>query len=108
LRGREIADGNREERARAYHEAGIALRRIGACDRAVVLLDRAAECLPSRIEVIADGALARIDAGDYGGAAVCLERALGISGGERPAVVVSGRQAIEALLALVREACPHP
>ena len=104
LRGGEPNDGNREEQARAYHEAGVALRQQGAVADAVAALDRAAQCWPAGFETVADAALARIDAGDYAGAGTWLERALGIVGSEGQTVSASERGAIEALLALVRQA----
>jgi tetratricopeptide (TPR) repeat protein len=88
-------DGNREERARAYHEAGIALRAGGSPARAVAALEQAAACVPGRIETISDVALARLDAGDHAGAAAWLERAL--------ESVTVGREEIATLLALVRD-----
>jgi tetratricopeptide (TPR) repeat protein len=104
LGGGEPDDGNREEQARAYHEAGVALRQQGAVADAVAALDRAAQCWPAGVETVADAALARIDAGDYAGAGTWLERALGIVGSEGQTVSASERGAIEALLALVRQA----
>ena len=101
LEGDELADGDRVERAEAYYEAGIGLRRRGAALRAIVALDRAAEYAPGRLEPIADGALARIDAGEYGAARRCLEQALAIAG-------TAERETLEALLALVRDRYDRP
>jgi tetratricopeptide (TPR) repeat protein len=101
LEGDELADGDRAERAEAYYEAGIALRRRGAALRAIAALDRAAEYAPGRLEPIADGALARIDAGEYAAARRCLEQALAIAG-------AAERETLEALLALVRDRYDRP
>jgi tetratricopeptide (TPR) repeat protein len=96
LAGCMLDHGTRAERARAYHEAGLALRQAGAPERAALALDRAAACLPESVELVVDSVLARLPGGDWAGARARLEQALAAAGGEA--------EEVAQLLRLMREA----
>lgn len=93
IAGAPTLDGTPEERAVAFHEAGVGLLHDGAVAPAIACLDRARACLPGNPDLEAEAALARIQAGQYTEARLRLEEAL------RGAT--AGQQRIEELIALV-------